>query len=49
MLLLSLNQMENKKSLSNENYYENNYEKILEQLKQKILCEVCNQTYSLFN
>ena len=37
--------MENKKSLSNENYYE----KILEHLKQKILCEVCNYTYSLFN
>ena len=41
--------MENKKSISNKNYYEKNYEKILEHLKQKRLCEVCNREYSLFN
>ena len=39
--------MENKKSISNKKYYEKNYEKIFEHLKQKRLCEVCNRECQL--
>jgi len=41
--------MENKKSISNKKYYEKNYEKIFEHLKQKRLCEVCNRECGLYN
>ena len=41
--------MNNKKSEYNKTYYEKNKQKIIDHLKEKQICEICNRQFAIAN